>query len=216
MKTRSLTALALVALLGAVPACAQQKDAAPTAPTALALGSTMPMADMALKNVDGKDVTLAGVKGSKGTLVIFTCNACPWVKKWEDRMAKIGNDAAKRGLGVIAINSNDPAKNAEDGYDVMKTRAKARGMKFAYAVDATSDLARAFGASRTPEAFLFDGDGKLVYHGTIDDNADDAAKVTKPYLKEAVLAVAAGKSVATAQTKALGCSIKFRGAKAAS
>jgi hypothetical protein len=96
----------------------------------------------------------------------------------------------------------------------MQARAKQKGMKFAYAVDGTSELAVAFGASRTPEAFLFDAKGLLVYHGTIDDNADDAGKVTKPYLKDAVLAVASGKSVPTAQTKALGCGIKFRGKSA--
>jgi thioredoxin-related protein len=211
MKARPLIALALVSLLGAAPASAQ---GASTGPSPLALGSTIPMADAKLKNVDGKDVTLAGVRGKKGTLVVFTCNACPWVKKWETRVAKIGNDAMKRGFGVVAINSNDPSENAEDGYDVMQARAKQRGMKFAYVVDGTSDLARAFGASRTPEAFLFDAAGKLVYHGTIDDNADDARKVKQAYLEDAVQAVAGGKDVANAQTKALGCSIKFRGKSA--
>ncbi len=210
MFARSLAALATVVALAAAPvtpALAQQ-DA--PAPTPIALGTAMPMADAKLKNVDGKEVTLASVKGKKGTLVIFTCNACPWAKKWEARAAKIGNDAVKRGIGVVAINSNDPARNKEDGYDVMQTRAKKLGMKFAYAVDGTSGVARAFGASRTPEVFLFDASGALVYHGAIDDNADDAGKVTKPYLENAVSSVAAGKPVATTQTKALGCSIKFR------
>ncbi len=209
MKVRSLLALAaLVTLIAApvAPAFAQGGMAAP----ALALGSTMPMADAKLKNVDGKDVTLASIKGAKGTLVVFTCNACPWAKKWEARVASIGNDALKRGIGVVAINSNDPAKNAEDGYEVMQARAKTRGMKFAYAVDGTSELARAFGANRTPEVFLFDAAGKLVYHGAIDDNADDAKAVKAAYLKDAVAAVAAGKKVAMAETKAMGCSIKFR------
>jgi hypothetical protein len=83
-------------------------------------------------------------------------------------------------------------------------------MKFAYAYDATSGIARAFGATRTPEAFLFDASGKLVYHGTIDDNADDATAVKDPYLANAVNAVAGGKAVPVAETKALGCGIKFR------
>ena len=211
MKSRSL--LALAALLVVVPTTACAQDA--PAPKPLALGATIPMAETKLKGVDGKEVSLAGVKGAKGTLVVFTCNACPWVKKWETRVAAIGNDAAKRGLGVIAINSNDPKQNPEDGYDVMQARAKKHGIQFAYAVDGTSDVARAFGATRTPEAFLFDADGKLVYHGTIDDNANDAKKVTKSYLKDAVAAVAAGKAVPMAQTKALGCGIKFRGKSAA-
>ena len=207
MKSRPLFALIALLVAAPLPACAHETK---PAPAPLALGASIPLADVKLRNVDGKDVTLAGVKGAKGTLVVFTCNACPWVKKWEGRVAAIGNDAVKRGLGVIAINSNDPKLNPEDGYDVMQARARKHGMKFAYAVDGTSGLARAFGASRTPEVFLFDAGGKLVYHGAIDDNADEAAKVTKPYLRDAVLAVASGKAVPTAKTKALGCGIKFR------
>ena len=212
MKSRSMLALLAFLVAAPLPACAQETKSA--APTPLALGASIPLTDAKLKNVDGKDVTLAGLKGAKGTLVVFTCNACPWAKKWEGRVATIGNDAQKRGLGVVAINSNDPGLNPEDGYEVMQARAKKLGMKFAYAVDGTSGLARAFGASRTPEVFLFDAAGKLVYHGTIDDNADDAGKVTKTYLKDAVLAVASSKSVPTAKTKALGCGIKFRKASA--
>ena len=183
---------------------------APVTAAPLALGAKAPSATTKMKSVAGKDVTIDGVKGEKGTLVVFTCNACPWVKKWEERIVKLGNEATAMGIGVIAINSNDPKVNAEDGFDVMKTRAKERGMKFAYAYDATSGVARAFGATRTPEAFLFDANGKLVYHGTIDDNADNAAAVKETYLNDAVNAVASGKSVAVAETKALGCGIKFR------
>ncbi len=209
MFARPLAALAAMVALAAVSVSPARAQSAP-APTPIALGTAIPMADARLKNVDGKEMSIASAKGKQGTLVIFTCNACPWAKKWETRAAKIGNDAIKRGIGVVAINSNDPQRNKEDGYDVMQARAKKLGMKFAYAMDRTSDVARAFGASRTPEVFLFDASGALVYHGAIDDNADDAAKVTKPYLEDAITAVATGKSVATAQTKALGCSIKFR------
>jgi peroxiredoxin len=209
MIARPLVALAAFVALGAAAVPSVHAQDAP-APTPIALGATIPMADAKLKNVDGKEVTIAALKGKQGTLVIFTCNACPWAKKWESRVAKIGNDAIKRGIGVVAINPNDPARNKEDGYDVMQARAKQHGMKFPYAMDRTSDVARAFGASRTPEVFLFDASGALVYHGAIDDNADDAAKVAKPYLENAIAAVASGKAVGTAQTKALGCSIKFR------
>jgi len=183
---------------------------APVSADPLALGTKAPMATTKMKTAAGKDVTIADVKGEKGTLVVFTCNACPWAKKWEERIVKLGNEAGAKGIGMIAINSNDPKVNAEDGFDVMKTRAKERGMKFAYAYDATSGVAKAFGATRTPEAFLFDANGKLVYHGTIDDNADDAAAVKEAYLNDAVNAVASGKAVAVSETKALGCGIKFR------
>jgi peroxiredoxin len=92
----------------------------------------------------------------------------------------------------------------------MQARAKERGFAFPYVVDATSDVARAFGAARTPEVFLFDKEGKLVYHGAVDDNGQDAAKVDKAYLKDALDAVAGGKAVPVAETKSIGCSIKFR------
>jgi len=189
---------------------------APAARADLAPGDKAPATDTKMKNVDGKDVTIAGVAGKKGTLVVFTCNHCPWAKMWEKRVAEIGNAARAAGLGVIAINSNDPEAFPEDGYADMQKRAKALGFKFPYVVDGTSDVARAFGATRTPEAFVFDAAGKLVYHGTVDDNARDAAAVTTPWLKDAVNAVAAGKPVTTAETKALGCSIKFREKKSAS
>lgn len=200
-------ALALAALL-AGPAAAQ--DAPAPAPTALALGSTAPLAAEVMKGVDGRSISIQQAAGKKGTLVIFTCNACPWVKNWETRIAEAGNTALKRGIGVIAINSNDPAQNAEDGYDEMQKRARKLGIKFPYVVDATSGVARAFGATRTPEVFLFDAAGKLVYHGAIDDNARDAKAVKSAWLADAVTAVAAGKPVSERETKALGCTIKFR------
>ncbi|MGH7724889.1 MAG: thioredoxin family protein [Candidatus Eiseniibacteriota bacterium] len=193
---------------------AQSQDA--PGPKAIALGSSAPKADVKMKGVDGKEVTIAQAAGKKGTLVVFSCNACPWVKKWEDRIAALGNEYSKKGVGVIIINSNDPAKNAEDGYDVMVTRAKSKKFAFPYVVDATSDVARAFGASRTPEVFLFDAQGKLVYHGAVDDNADNAKAVKDAYLDNALASVVSGKPVTLAETKSMGCTIKFRGAKAAS
>ena len=123
----------------------------------------------------------------------------------------LGNNFVKKGVGVIAINSNDAEAIPEDGIDVMQERAKQDKIKYPYVVDATSDVARTFGATRTPEAFLFGPDGKLVYHGTIDDNANDAKAVKDHYLQTALASVVSGKPVATAETKAFGCGIKFRG-----
>lgn len=181
----------------------------PTVASALATGDAIPAKDTKLKNIDGNEVTIGGLAGAKGTLVVFTCNHCPYAKAWEDRIAAIGNDYAKQGIGVIAINSNDPAVAPGDGYEQMQARAKEKGFGFAYAVDATSSVARAFGATKTPEVFLFDGTGKLVYHGAVDDNSEKADAVESHYLKDALAAVVAGKPVATAETKALGCGIKF-------
>ena len=198
----------LAALAFALPAPARAAEGA-SAP-GLALGDAAPMADAALLNVDGTHVTLKDAAGKRGTLVIFMCNHCPWVKAWQARIAALGNEAQTRGIGVVAVNPNDPAAYAEDGYEEMQARAKKLGFKFAYAVDSTSDLARAFGATHTPEAFLFDAAGKLVYHGGVDDNAHDEQAVKEHWLRDAVAAVAAGKPVAMAETKALGCSVKLR------
>lgn len=111
-------------------------------------------------------------------------------------------------MGVIAINSNDPTDYPEDSYSEMQKRAKTLGFAFPYVVDATSDVARAFDAKRTPEAFLFDKDGKLVYHGAIDDS-QDASGVKDHFLQDAITASVAGQPVANKETKFVGCGIKF-------
>ncbi len=177
---------------------------------ALAIGASIPMADVKMKNIDGKELAIADVKKPGGTLVVFTCNHCPFAKAWETRIVELGNTYIAKGIGVIAVNANDPKVADQDSFEVMQQRAKERGMNYPYVVDATSNLARAFGATRTPEAFLFDKDGKLVYHGTIDDNAEEPAKVETPYLKNALDAVVAGAKVPVAETKSIGCGIKFR------
>jgi peroxiredoxin len=176
----------------------------------LPIGASIPMTDTAMKNVDGKELNLKSIAQPAGTLVVFTCNHCPFAKKWESRIIELGNDYAAKGIGVVAINANDPKVAPDDSYEAMQHRAKEKGMEFPYVVDATSNIARAFGATRTPEAFLFDKNGKLVYHGAIDDNADDSAKVENAYLKLALEAVVKGSPVAVQETKSIGCSIKFR------
>jgi len=202
--------LALVSLAAVLVAAVAPLFAQDSGPKPLALGAAMPMADQKMKNVDGQAIAVADVRGAKGTLVVFTCNACPYAKAWEDRIVALGNEYKSKGIGVIAVNANDPGKVAEDGYDQMKTRAREKNFAFPYVVDATSGLARAYGATRTPEAFLFDAQGKLVYHGTIDDNAQDPEKVSSRYLSDALAAVSSGKDVAVKETKAMGCGIKFR------
>ncbi|MES1209926.1 MAG: thioredoxin family protein [Pseudomonadota bacterium] len=181
-----------------------------TTGSALAIGAKLPALATKMKNVDGKLVSIADVGGKAGTLVVFTCNHCPFAKGWEERIVDLGNSYAKKGVGVILINANDPATHEEDGFAEMQTRAKSRGLQVPYVVDETSAVARAFGASVTPEAFLFDRKGKLVYHGAVDDNHKEPDKVQKRYLKDALDAVVAGKPPATPETKGIGCGIKFR------
>ena len=177
----------------------------------LALGTKAPMADTKLKNViDGKDVSLAQTAaGKKGSLVVFTCNECPYAKAWEERIVELGNTYSKKGIGVLLVNSNNPSRSEKDSFELTQARAKQRKMQFAYAVDPQSVVAKAYGATKTPEAFVFDKDGKLVYHGTIDDNHEEPGKVSKRYLKDALEAVSSGKAPAVTETKILGCGIKF-------
>ena len=175
----------------------------------LNIGDKAPSTNVKMKNVDGHELSIADVAGKEGTLVIFSCNHCPFVKAWQGRIASIGNVAKAKGVGVIIINPNDPAAYAEDSFGEMQKRAKELGFTFPYVVDATSDVARAYGATRTPEAFLFGKDGKLVYHGAIDDSKE-ADQVAKRFLQDAVDAVIAGKDIPVKETKFVGCGIKFR------
>jgi hypothetical protein len=206
MKPRQFVAMsAAAAAMFAISSAALADD------KPLALGATAPMAATKMKNtVDGKSVSIADVKGAKGTLVVFTCNNCPYAKAWEERIVDLGHTYSKKGVGSILINSNDPTIAKHDTPELMQARAKERAMKVPYTIDEGSAIAKAFGASVTPEAFLFDKSGKLVYHGTIDDNHKEADKVSKRYLKDALEAVVGGKAVPAAETKSLGCGIKFK------
>lgn len=180
----------------------------------IAIGSEIPAADTTMAGFQGeqeKSWTIAQSQGKAGTLVIFTCNHCPYVVAWQERVVAHANAYVEKGFGVIAINSNDPIAFPEDSLAGMKARAESLGgMAYPYVIDGTSDVARAFGARKTPEFFLFDAQGKLVYHGAFDNNAQSAEKADKTYLKDAMDAILEGREVSVATSKAMGCSIKFR------
>jgi hypothetical protein len=199
--TSAVTALFLVGVCGALPSMAAER---------LGLGDPMPSRTVEMQNVDGKMLTLEGVAGKQGTLVVFSCNHCPFVKAWQSRMVAIANKVATRGVGVMVVNSNDPKAFPTDNLEHMQQQAAEAGYAFPYVVDATSGVARSFGAARTPEVFLFDGKGMLVYHGAIDDNPYKPQKVKKHYLSDAVTALVAGEEIAEPETRSVGCSIKFR------
>lgn len=204
--TAGQTSTAQVAAVSSKPS--GSKPSSPSGP--LRLGTLMPMAEVAMKNVDGKMLTLKSIAGEKGTLVVFTCNHCPYAKAWEGRVTALGNEFSKKGVGVVAVNPNDPSAYPEDGFDGMKARSKKLGMSFPYVVDATSDVARAYGATKTPEVYLFDAQGKLVYHGAVDDSANKPDAVEDAFLRNALTALVSGQSIEQPETKAIGCSIKFR------
>jgi len=176
----------------------------------LEIGSTMPLKDLKLADISGKNITLANAKGDVGTLVIFSCNTCPWVIRWEDRYISLATTYAQKGIGMIAVNSNAARFGGEDSLEEMVEHAKNNGYNFPYAQDPESELASAFGATKTPHIYLFNGDDKLVYRGAIDDNAKNAKKVDEPFLANAIDALLAGNPINPQTTKALGCSIKFK------
>ena len=176
----------------------------------LEIGSTMPLKDLELADISGKNITLANAKGDAGTLVVFSCNTCPWVIRWEDRYVSLANTYAQKGIGMVVVNSNAARFGGEDSLEEMVEHAKNNGYNFPYAQDPESELASAFGATKTPHIYLFNGDDKLVYRGAIDDNAKNAKKVDVPFLANAIDALLAGNPINPQTTKALGCSIKFK------
>jgi len=175
----------------------------------LEIGSAIPLPDVKMMDISEKEVSLKETMGSNGLLVIFSCNTCPWVFAWEDRYLSIAEKYEPKGIGVIAINSNEAYRERGDGFKDMQDRAKKFKYNFLYTVDSDSKLANAFGATRTPHIFLFDKKGKLVYRGAIDNNSKDAKNVTKAYLMDAMDQMLTGKPVKMTSTKALGCTIKF-------
>ena len=171
-------------------------------------GDTAPSFE--LPDAGGTLHALDELQGERGTLVFFACNHCPFVIGWQKEMVAIGNEYRKKGFGVIFINSNDPAKNKGDSMQGMQKMAEAEGYEFPYAVDSTSDIARNFNAGKTPDVFLFDADGKLVYKGAVGEGGRAPKEDGEAYLRNALDAVLAGKAVDKTVTKAVGCSIKFR------
>jgi peroxiredoxin len=176
--------------------------------------SNLKLADKAipfnLPGVDDKDHALEDYVDKTAVAVIFSCNHCPYVQAWEDRMVALQGAYADKGVQFIAINSNDPAKYPEDDFPTMKVRAKEQGFNFPYLYDETQEVAHAYGAERTPEVFLFDADRALRYHGAIDDNYDDPDAVRAHYLRDAIEATLAGQEAPVATTPPVGCTIKWR------
>ncbi|WP_026999939.1 thioredoxin family protein [Eisenibacter elegans] len=169
--------------------------------------------DFKLKNVDGKMVSLADYKDAKGVILIFSCNHCPYVVAYEDRMIALHNKYAAQGFPVVTINPNDPVKQPEDSFEKMQQRAKDKGFPFAYLLDETQEIARTYGATKTPHVFLLkkkDNDFVVKYIGAIDNNHKDPNAVTEKYVEQAVDALLGGQKVNTNTTKAIGCTIKWR------
>lgn len=181
-------------------------------------GAGAPVANFQLRNVDGRTVSLADYKAQKGIIVVFTSNHCPFSKAYEDRILALDRKFAPLGYPVLAIMPNDPAAYAEDSFENMQVRARDKNYSFPYTIDDTQAIAKAFGASRTPQVFVLkkvrtaDGTDQFVidYSGAIDDNPQDATGVQKRYADDAVTALLAGRTVPVPATKAIGCGIKWK------
>jgi peroxiredoxin len=175
----------------------------------LALGAQAP--DFSLPAVDGGTRTLHDYADRKVLAIVQSCNHCPYVQAWEGRMSELQTAYRDRGFALVAVSSNDAEKYPEDSFEAMVGRAREQGFTFDYLYDESQELARALGAERTPEVFLFDADRRLVYHGAIDDDRDGTA-VTQHYLRDAIEAVMAGGTPSVQETPAVGCTVKWRNA----
>lgn len=172
------------------------------------IGAEIPMANKAMKSVDGKTVTLEKAKTNEGLLVMFSCNTCPYVIKSEARTKEMMAYATEKKIGMVIINSNEAKRNDEDSDKEMAKYAKKMGYKVPYVIDEKSSVADAFGATRTPEVFLFDGNGKLMYKGAMEDNPSNPSESKNMFLKDAIDKITMGQVPDPNSTKSIGCTIK--------
>jgi peroxiredoxin len=169
--------------------------------------------DFSLKNVDGKNLSMADMKSAKGFIVVFTCNHCPFAQAYEKRIMDLDKKYSSKGYPVIAINPNDPVAVPDDSYENMIKRSNEMKYSFPYLFDETQEIATAYGATRTPHVFLLNKENnKLIvkYIGAIDNNTEEPEKADKKYVEEAIEQLLSGKQVSLMETKAIGCTIKWR------
>src|SRR5687767_785750 len=155
--------------------------------------------------VTGRAVSRKDVAGPKGMLAMFICRHCPFVKHVENELAKIGRDYAGRGVGIVAISSNDVTSHPEDSPTKLAYQAEELKLNFPYLFDESQDVARAYDAQCTPDFFLYDGQGRLVYRGQLDDSRPGSEiPVTGSDLRAALDAVIAGRAVSPEQRPSIG------------
>lgn len=174
----------------------------------LEIGSTRPAIDARLVDISNTEISLDELVGQQGLLVVFICNTCPWVRKWEGRFNGLADLADSMDVGIVFLNPNEALRNGAESLEAMKTRAQESSYSFSYAADSNHLVADAFGATRTPEAFLFDANNTLVYRGAIDDNARHADQVEQHFLIDAMHRMVSGADIAVTVQKAIGCTIK--------
>jgi len=174
----------------------------------LKIGSPAP--DFNLPGIDGKKYTLNSFADKEALILIFSCNHCPYVQAYEDRINQIQNDYQSKGVIIVAINSNEDIEYPEDSFENMKKRAAEQKFNFLYLRDEDQSVARAYDATHTPEIFLFDGVRNLAFHGKIDDNWQEPDRVQNHYLRNALDELLAGKEISVPETFTIGCTIKWK------
>lgn len=173
----------------------------------LKIGSQAPKFN--LPATDGKTYSLENFANKKGLVVIFSCNHCPYVQAYEERIIQIQNDFADK-VQVVAISSNEDLNYPEDSFEKMKERARLKEFNFPYLHDETQSVAIEYGATHTPEIFLFDSERKLVFHGKIDDNWQEPENVKSKYLRNAIDELLDAKQISVPETFTIGCTIKWK------
>ena len=180
-----------------------------TPSTMLPLGTAAP--DFSLPNVDGRILGLDDVAGKTATVVMFICNHCPYVKHVADHLAALGREYQGRGVGFVAINSNDAAAHPADSPEQMVHEAESRGYPFPYLHDDTQEVAAAYRAACTPDFFLFDAARRLAYRGQLDDSRPgNSIPVTGRDLRRAIDSLLDGKDPPADQKPSLGCNVKWK------
>lgn len=175
----------------------------------LALGDKAPY--FSLPGTDGKLYSMKDFDAAKAFAVLFTCNHCPYVQAWDERLIELQKNYQESGFQLVAICSNDPKSYPEDSFENMKKKSESMDFVYPYLQDESQEVAKEYDAACTPEVFLFDENKELSYQGRVDDNHGDISLVSSNCLEDALKAVLSGKKPETPLTHALGCSIKWKG-----
>jgi thioredoxin-related protein len=197
-------------LFAAVPVITMAMLALHPFENSLPIGSPIPSPEVKMKDISGTEVSFKEAQKKNGLMVMFSCNTCPVVKRYQSRTLEVCKYASGKDIGVILLNSNEATRDDGDSYNDMKQYAKEQHYNFNYVLDNNSVMANAFGANRTPEIFLFNKEGKLVYHGAIDDNVNGPDQVTRKHAIIAIDEMIGGKDISIKETRSVGCAIKRR------
>ena len=171
------------------------------------------VSDFSLMSTDEKMVSMADFPDTEGFIVIVSCNTCPWVHRYEQRIIDLHNKFASKGYPVIAINPNDVNRSPGDSFEAMQARAEEKQFPFTYLHDQTQEIAEAFGATYTPEVYVIEKTDQgliLKYHGAIDDSPRSAEEVEEKFVEEAIDSLLSGKPVKRSRAKGIGCSVKYK------